>query len=88
MQTGIGTSPPMVWVRNSYVKYRKGDATIAIEFSGTYSMDSETALLRRQEIESAAAEILAGISPEAIYLFSKAAQNSCHFVIPDCLCPA
>ncbi len=58
--------PELFYVEGySYVKYRKGDATIAIEFSGTYSMDSETALLRRQEIENAAAEILAGISPEA-----------------------
>lgn len=58
--------PELFYVEGySYVKYSKGDAATAIEFSGTYSMDRETALLRRQEIESAAAEILAGISPEA-----------------------
>ncbi len=49
----------------SYVKYTRGDELTAVEFSGTYNVDRETALLRSQEIEAAADAITAGIAPEA-----------------------
>lgn len=48
-----------------YVKESKEGIGTAIEFSGTYNVDYETALLRRREIEEAAEKILSGISPEA-----------------------
>lgn len=65
-QCVLNDHPELFYVEGySYVKYRRGDKVTAIEFSGTYSMDRETALSRRQEIEKAAEEILAGISPEA-----------------------
>lgn len=65
-QCVLNDHPELFYVEGySYVKYSREDEVTAIEFSGTYSMDSESALLRRQEIERAAEEILAGISPEA-----------------------
>lgn len=65
-QCVLNDHPELFYVEGySYVKYSRGDALTAIEFSGTYSMDRETALLRRQEIETAAEKILAGIAAEA-----------------------
>lgn len=49
----------------SYTKYSMAGKLISIEFSGTYSMDRETALTRKEEIEAAVDEILAGISQSA-----------------------
>lgn len=49
----------------SYLKYSRGGMLTAVEFSGAYNIDYETALERRQEIEAAAEEMLSGISPEA-----------------------
>ncbi len=65
-QCVLNDHPELFYVEGySYVKYSMGDTLKAIEFSGSYSMDRETALLRRQEIERAAEEILAGIEAEA-----------------------
>lgn len=49
----------------SYTKYSVAGKLISIEFSGAYTMDRETALARKKEIEVAAEAILAEISPEA-----------------------
>lgn len=65
-QCVLNDHPELFYVEGySYVKYSRGDKLRAIEFSGTYSVDRETAVLHRQEIEDAAEKILAGISAEA-----------------------
>lgn len=65
-QCVLNDHPELFYVEGySYVKYSREGVLTAVTFSGTYSMDRETALLRREEIESAAAEILAGIPAEA-----------------------
>lgn len=65
-QCVLNDHPELFYVEGySYVKYSIEEVLTAIEFSGTYSMERETALLRRQEIEDAAEEILAGIAVEA-----------------------
>lgn len=65
-QCVLNDHPELFYVEGySYVKYSRGDVLTAIAFSGTYSMDRETAVLRREEIEKAAEEILAGISAQA-----------------------
>ena len=48
-----------------YTKYTRGDELVSIEFIGTYAMDRETALVRKEEIEESALAILAGIPSEA-----------------------
>lgn len=64
-QCVLNDHPELFYVEGySYVKYSRGDVLTAIEFSGTYSMDRETALLRSREIEEAAEEILEGIAAE------------------------
>lgn len=58
--------PELFYVEGySYTKYTRGDRTTAFEFSGTYSVDLETARARAEEIESAAAEILSGLEENA-----------------------
>lgn len=58
--------PELFYVEGySYVKYSRENTLTAIEFSGTYSVDRETALLRRHKLEEAAQEILDGIAAEA-----------------------
>lgn len=42
----------------TYTKYNRGDETVAIRFSGTYSMDKEQALLRKAEIDEAVQPLL------------------------------
>lgn len=65
-QCVLNDHPELFYVEGySYSKYTKGSMLTAIVFSGTYGMDRETAILRRQEIEQAAEQILAGISAEA-----------------------
>lgn len=49
----------------SYIKYTKGERTTAIEFSGTYSIDRETAESRRNAIEAEVEKILSGIDANA-----------------------
>lgn len=58
--------PELFYVEGySYTKYTRGDRTTAIEFSGTYSVDLETAQAKASEIEAAAAEILSGLEENA-----------------------
>lgn len=68
-QCVLNDHPELFYVDGySYTKYLKNSKEgiqEVIEFSGTYNVDYETALLRRQEIETAAEEILSGISSEA-----------------------
>lgn len=49
----------------TYTKFTRADRLVKIEFSGTYSMNGQDAVQRREEIEAAAAPILQGISREA-----------------------
>ncbi len=49
----------------SCTKYMRGEKIVSIEFFGSYTMDRETALKRRAEIEEGAGAILAGIGEEA-----------------------
>lgn len=59
-QSVLNDHPELFYVEGySYTKYTRGENTVAIEFSGTYSLDLDTALARRQEIEKAAEEFLA-----------------------------
>lgn len=65
-QCVLNDHPELFFVEGySYTKFTRGDETVSIQFSGTYSMDEETALQRREEIEAAAAEILQGIGEDA-----------------------
>ena len=49
----------------SYTKYSRGDILTAVEFSGTYNVDLDTAVERAEAIELAVERILAGIPAEA-----------------------
>ncbi len=65
-QCVMADHPELFYVEGySYLKYTKGNRLISIEFSGTYSMDRETAEGRREEILAAAEEILAGVEKDA-----------------------
>ncbi|MCM1024904.1 MAG: hypothetical protein NC432_00575 [Roseburia sp.] len=58
--------PELFYVEGySYTKYTRGERTTAIEFSGSYSVDPETAQIRMEEIEAAAEEILSGLEENA-----------------------
>ena len=51
--------PELFYVEGyTYTKYNRGDKIIAIRFSGTYSMDREQALARKEEIDEAAQILL------------------------------
>lgn len=61
-QCVLNDHPELFFVEGySYTRYTRGDKTTAVVFSGTYSMDRETAADRRGEIEAAAGRILSGI---------------------------
>lgn len=65
-QCVLNDHPELFFVEGySYTKFTRGDETVSIQFSGTYSIDEETALQRKKEIEVAAAEILQGIGENA-----------------------
>lgn len=65
-QCVLNDHPELFFVEGySYLKYSQGDELTKVEFSGTYNVDRETALRRRQEIEEAAGKILAGIDADA-----------------------
>lgn len=65
-QCVLNDHPELFFVEGySYTKFTRGDETISIQFSGTYSIDEETAMQRKTEIEAAAAEILQGIGENA-----------------------
>lgn len=65
-----------------YTKYTRGEELVSIEFIGTYSMDKDTALGRKAEIEESVAAILAGISPDAsdyekvLYVYETIIKNT------------
>lgn len=65
-QCVLNDHPELFFVEGySYTRYTRGEKTTAIEFSGTYTMDLETALARREEIDEAAERILSGVSSSA-----------------------
>ena len=65
-QCVLNDHPELFYVEGySYTRYTRGDKITSIVFSGTYSIDRETAESRRSEIEAAAAEILAGVDEDA-----------------------
>ncbi len=65
-QCVLNDHPELFFVEGySYTRYTRGDRTTTVVFSGTYSMDRETAAGRRDEIEAAAGKILSGIDENA-----------------------
>lgn len=65
-QCVLSDHPELFYVEGySYVKYAIGNKITAVHFSGTYSMDLETAVARREEIRAAAEVLEAGIDGEA-----------------------
>lgn len=65
-QCVLSDHPELFYVEGySYVKYTRGEKVNALDFSGTYSMDAEAALARREEISAAVEELIAGVSQEA-----------------------
>lgn len=65
-QCVLSDHPELFYVEGySYVKYAIGDKITAVNFSGTYSMDLETAVVRREEIRAAVEELKEGISEDA-----------------------
>ena len=62
----LNDHPELFYVEGySYTKYSRGEKTTAIEFSGTYSVDRETAENRYEAIEAAVKEILSGLDENA-----------------------
>lgn len=65
-QCVLNDHPELFYVEGySYVKYTRGEKITSIVFSGSYSMDFDTAVERKARIEEAAEEILAGVSSDA-----------------------
>lgn len=65
-QCVLSDHPELFYVEGySYVKYTRGTKITSIVFSGSYTMDFDTAVERKAEIEAAADEILAQIDQEA-----------------------
>lgn len=65
-QCVLNDHPELFYVDGySYVKYTRGPKTTSVLFSGSYTMDFDTAVERRAEIEAAAEEILAGVARDA-----------------------
>lgn len=65
-QCVLNDHPELFYVEGySYVRYTRGTKTTSIVFSGSYSMDFDTAVERKIQIEEAAEEILAGVSEDA-----------------------
>ncbi len=65
-QCVLNDHPELFYVEGySYVKYTRGSRITSILFSGSYTMDFDTAVERRAQIEAAAEEILAGIPEDA-----------------------
>lgn len=58
----LSDHPELFYVEGySYTKYTKGDETVSFDFTGTYSVDAETAEARRKEISAEAERILGNI---------------------------
>lgn len=65
-QCVLNDHPELFYVDGySYVKYTRGPKTTSILFSGSYTMDFDTAVERRAEIEAAAEELLAEVPGDA-----------------------
>lgn len=65
-QCVLSDHPELFYVDGySYTKYSRGDMLTAVEFSGSYNVDMDTALKRAEIIELAAEQILAGIGMDA-----------------------
>lgn len=65
-QCVLNDHPELFYVEGySYTRYTRGDKITSIVFSGTYSIDRETAESRLAQIEAAAGEILAGVEEGA-----------------------
>lgn len=65
-QCVLNDHPELFYVEGySYVKYTRGSKITSILFSGSYTMDFDTAVERRAQIESAAEEILAKVPEDA-----------------------
>lgn len=82
-QCVLNDHPELFYVDGyAYTKYTRGEKITSIEFSGSYTMDFDTAVERRAQIESAAAKILAGISDDASeyekvkYVYETLIQNT------------
>ena len=82
-QCVLSDHPELFYVEGySYTKYTRGEKITSIEFSGSYTMDFDTAVERRAQIEAAVAEILAGISEDASdyekvkYVYETLIQNT------------
>ena len=58
--------PELFYVEGySYTRFTRGEKITALEFSGSYNVDLETAKIRQEEIARAVGEILSGIAEEA-----------------------
>ena len=65
-QCVLNDHPELFYVEGySYTKYTRGEKITSIVFSGSYTMDYDTALVRKAEIEAAEEEILGGIGGDA-----------------------
>ncbi|MDE6923856.1 MAG: hypothetical protein K2P59_01155 [Acetatifactor sp.] len=65
-QCVLNDHPELFYVEGySYVKYTRGAKITSIVFSGSYTMDFDTAVERKAEIEAAADEILAQVDEDA-----------------------
>lgn len=65
-QCVLSDHPELFYVDGySYTKYSRGTTLTAVEFSGTYNVDLDTAVERAETIELAAEQILSGIPAEA-----------------------
>lgn len=61
----LSDHPELFYVEGySYTKYTKGEETVSFEFTGTYSVDAETAKARREEISAEAARMLGNIGED------------------------
>ncbi len=65
-QCVLSDHPELFYVDGySYTKYSRGEVLTAVEFSGTYNVDLDTAVKRAEAIELAVDQILSGIGTEA-----------------------
>lgn len=49
----------------AYTKYTNGEETVSIEFMGNYTMDADTAVQKKAEVEAAADRLLSGLPAAA-----------------------
>lgn len=60
-QSVLSDHPELFYVEGySYTSYTRGEKTVAVEFTGTYSQDFDTVLARKREIEREVDRVLAG----------------------------